>query len=201
MAGVTEEQLAVAKVYSSAMVALAEKVGETDNLLTELEELAALVEKSPELKRFFLTPTVDEDKRSQSIEKIFRGRMSDLLVNALQILNRKNRLDLLPAVIQAYRDEHRERAGHVEVFVRSAVPLSDEQRRELSDAVKRNVDSEPDLIESIDEGLIGGLVIQIGDRKLDTSVARKIRRIADVIHERSGKELARTNNYVTEPLA
>jgi len=198
MASVTEEQLAVAQVYSSAMIALAEKVGETDNLLSELEELSSLIERTPELERFFMIPIVDEEARGKSIEKIFRGRMSDLLVNSLQILNRKNRMSLIHAVIKAYRHEHRKRAGHVEVFVRSAVPLTDEQRQDLREAVKRQTDSVPDLIETVDDSLIGGLIVQIGDRKLDTSVARKLRRFADILHQRSGQELARTEAYVTE---
>lgn len=196
MASVTEEQLAVAQVYSSAMIALAEKVGETDNLLSELEELSSLIERTPELERFFMIPIVEEEARAKSIEKIFRGRMSDLLVNSLQILNRKNRMALIHAVIKAYRHEHRKRAGHVEVFVRSAVPLTAEQRRELTEAVKQQTDSVPDLIETVDDSLIGGLIVQIGDRKLDTSVAQKLRRFADILHKRSGQELARTEAYV-----
>ena len=98
MSTADDTQLAVAAVYSRALLALARERGEEDALLDELTQVADYLARTPAFIDFLGSPLVDGDARQQVIEKAFRGRASDLLVDGLQVLNRKERLGLLAAV-------------------------------------------------------------------------------------------------------
>ena len=110
MPSVSDKEITVARVYSGAMLRLAEAKGEADSLLGELDELVG----------FLSSPMIDPDLRKGSLEKLFRGKVSDLLVDSLQILNEKVRLDLIRAVAQTYRADHAElRGGPASVALRN----------------------------------------------------------------------------------
>ena len=96
MANVTDKEIAVARVYSSSMLQLAEARGEADDLLAELLALSRQLEKNPEFESVLSSPRIDAKARETTLEKIFRGRVSALLVDSLQLLNRKERLGRLP---------------------------------------------------------------------------------------------------------
>ena len=131
MAKADDKEMAVAQVYSRAMHDLATSRGEADELADELDELAAFVEGNEALATFFSTPLLDSGDRGESLERMFRGKASDLLVDSLQVINRKERLDLLGAIAEAYHLRHQQHLGQVDVHVATAVPLSPALRRRL----------------------------------------------------------------------
>lgn len=198
MADVSDKELALAKVYAESVFALAEEKGAGDSLLEELTDLVAYLDKDPDLDRFLSSPMVDAEVRRAMIEKAFRGRASDLLVDTLQVLNRKERLPILRALAESYRIAHEERRGCVDVHVRTAAPLPDWLRARLTAAAERLAGRRPELIEEVDDSVIGGVVVQIGDRKIDASVATRLRHLAEALHERASHEIHSGRAYVEE---
>jgi F-type H+-transporting ATPase subunit delta len=173
------------------MLALAERRGEADELREELAAVAAQVEHDPAFRAFLTTPRVDSTARARALERIFRNRASDLLVDSLQVLNRKGRIGLLPAIAAAYGEAHDRLRKRVEVDIASAVPLTDAQRQALRAAVARRSGLEAILEETIDPALIGGMVIRIGDQKADASVATKIHALGQALLARASREIQR----------
>ena len=189
MAGRSDEGLAIARVYASAMLRLAEAQGEIDFLLAELQDIAARIGENGELATFLSSPTVDRETRRKVIEKLFRGKHSDLFVDSLQVLNRKGRLGLIQSVAEAYavaREEHR---GLVRVKVRTATPMTAELRAGLKQVAGRYTGKEADLVETLDESLIGGLVVQIGDEKFDGSVRTRLKRLGETLSNLASHEV------------
>jgi F-type H+-transporting ATPase subunit delta len=189
MSSFNDKSLAIAKVYASAMIELAEQRGEGDDLGAELSKLAALVRENEDFRSFVEDPLADPDQRRESLEKVFRGRASELLVDSLQVLNRKGRIGILPAIAEVYDallDALRQR---VEVSVTSAVQLSDAQRRDLSAAVKTQTGRDARFLERVDGALLGGMVVQIGDRKIDTSVATRLQGLSAALLTRASREI------------
>src|SRR4029434_4297416 len=92
MAKMDTRDLAVGRLYAEAMLDLAEEQGQSDALLEELKDLAGSLDQSPKLEHFLASPLVDEEGRARVIEELFRGQASDLLVDSLQVINRKERL-------------------------------------------------------------------------------------------------------------
>jgi F-type H+-transporting ATPase subunit delta len=153
-----------------------------------------LAESAP-FRDFLTNPAIDGDERSTSIERMFRGRTHDLVVDTLQVMNRKGRIALVPAMAVAYRAAHDELAGRVEVRVTSAVPLSDDQRRRLASAIESGSGLTATLVESVDPGVVGGLVVVVGDRKADASVATKLRNLSEALRSRASRQL-RSGSHV-----
>ena len=90
------------------------------------------------------------------------------------MLNHNNRLDLLAAIVAAYRDLLDKRAGRIRVMVRTAVPLSEAQKNELRQTLAASLHKEPILILRTDPDLLGGMVVQVGDKVYDTSVRARL---------------------------
>ncbi len=196
MAGATDKELALAKVYSKSMLDLAESQGQADELLDELHELADMLDNNAQLDAFMSSPTVDVAARAQTLEEAVRGKASDLLVDSLQVLNRKGRLGLLSAVCESYRLAHAELRNIVDVYVTTAVPLSDILRGKLREVAAKFAGKAAELVERVDESVLGGLTMRIGDKKLDTTVAMQLRQISEAMKERASQEVHGGKAYV-----
>jgi F-type H+-transporting ATPase subunit delta len=191
MPRVDDQQLAVASVYSRALLELARENGQEDDLLEEIQGVARVLEENQDLASFFDSPVVDAEARRKVIDQALRGRLSDLLVDALQVLNRKDRLGLLPAVAEGYRRAHRDAKGIIEVAVKSALPLSEPQRAELRRQVTAVTGREAQFVENVDPSILGGLVVQFGDQKIDASVASRLKDLSQRLLERGAREVLR----------
>lgn len=184
-----DQQMPVARVYSDALLQLARNKGMEEELMEELDELTAMLGDRSDLRTLFESPVVDVGKREQSLETMFRGRASDLLVDALQVLNRKRRLGLVPTIAEAYRRSYNELHRRIDVSVTTAVPLSDAQRDRLRGKIREQTDREPTLRESVDPDLLGGMVVRIGDRKLDSSLTTRLEALSGALLARGSREV------------
>jgi F-type H+-transporting ATPase subunit delta len=196
MAGVEDQQGGVAQVYAEALLALAEERGVADQVLEELGDLADLAVRDGAFETFLVSPLVEPEARARTFEKLLRGRASDLLVDALQVVNRKGRLELLPEIANAYRQAHRRLRGRVQVFVASAVPLTDALRAKLREAAARYAGKTPELVESVDPQLLGGMVVRVGDERIDSSVKTRLRDLSGALLRRASQEVQSGSRYV-----
>lgn len=198
MSKADDKQVAVAQVYSRAMHDLAVSQNEADSLADELTELAAYLEQDDALATFLASPLIDPDDRAKSLERLFRGKASDLLVDSLQVINRKGRLGILGAVAESYHLLHQEHLGRVDVHVSTAVELSPATRERLESVLQKYSGRQPQLIEQVDPSLIGGIVLKVDDQKIDASVIHQIGRLRRALRERSEHEIHRSRRAAAE---
>lgn len=189
MAKRDEKNQHIARIYSQSLLALADKAGASEVLRDELLDLVALLDDNPRLRDFFESPLVDTEARTSMLERTLRGRASDLLVDGLQVINRHGRLALVDTIAEAYRTDFQARTGHVDVEVVTAVPLSDAQRRAIAESVEATDGRKADLVESVDPSLLGGMIVRVGDRKIDTTVAKDLRTVRAQLAERAAREI------------
>ncbi|HEV3455305.1 MAG TPA: ATP synthase F1 subunit delta [Thermoanaerobaculia bacterium] len=198
MANDYSREAGVARVYARAMLDLAAAQGQEDELLAELQALGEAVAGDPELAAFLASPLVSGEARAEVLEKVFRRRASDLLVDALEVINRKGRLGLLPAIVEAFRGEYRELRGLVDARVTSAVPLSQAQRTSLAAALAKLTGKQPELIERVDPSILGGLVVEVAGEKSDSSLSSRLRDVAMHLAQRAALELHRGTRLVED---
>ena len=187
-ARLSQQDIEIARVYAGAALGLAEKGDLADRLLEETQGLVALLDESPELEMVMGSPLVDIDERRELIDKLFQGQIDETLVDTLQVMNRKGRSGLVRALAEAYRQEYNELEGQVEASVSTAVPLTAEMKQRLEDVVSRITGKTVLLTERIDESLIGGMVLHVGDARMDTSVAKDIREMEWKLMDRASRE-------------
>lgn len=195
MPKVEEGAVAIADVYAQSLYALADERGQADAIFEEFNDLIRYLEGDAVFASYLADARVDSDQRKAMLEKVFRGRMSDLLLDALQVLNAKDRLGILAVVYERFRVVHEEKRGEVEVHVTTARPLTDELRAKVSAAVRQRTSKTARLIETTDPDILGGLIMRIGDTKIDTSVANHLRRVRDAFKARASQEIHGGRSY------
>lgn len=193
-----EDALMVADVYAEALLKEAEERGELDAVAAELADLIAYMDRERDFNAFLTAETVDDEPRRESLERLFRGRMSDLLLNLLQVLNNRDRLGLLRAVARCVQLRMEARRDQQEVTVRTAMPLDDRMRELVRRTVSSHIGKEALLIEAVEPELIGGMVLQIGDVQVDASVAARLLDMRKRLRERATAEVHRGEQYVAE---
>src|SRR3972149_4526163 len=131
MSSGSDREVGIGKVYATAMLNLARSSGQAESLRDELANVASLLDGQPAFEAFLSSPTVESETRKRTIEKVFRGRVSDIFVDSMQVLNGKERLGVIRSIAEAYQLLHEEMSGRIEVNLRPATPLSNALRSRL----------------------------------------------------------------------
>lgn len=196
MASVDERQREVGRLYGEVILHVAEQQGQAEALRDELAELVRYLDRTPELEQLFSSPLIEEGPLAKVIEKAFRGKASDLLVDSLQVINHKGRLGSLRAIAAEYRAALLKQGGWIDVHVRTAVPLTDALRARLITAVAAATSRKPVLIEHVDPSVVAGLVIEIEGRKIDASLASRLHQLTGALLARASREIQSGKAYV-----
>jgi F-type H+-transporting ATPase subunit delta len=185
-----ETSVTVARNYAEALVNVADKDGQVDAALDELDEFVAdLLGPDRPYARVLTSPTIPTADKDRILSEAFRDQASPLLLRFLRVLNQHGRLALLPQVARLARDLWDRRQNRVHVTVRSAVPLDDSQQAALRERLGRMVAATPIVHWRVDPELIGGLVVQVGDQVYDTSIRDRLRQLRRRLVEEKAHEL------------
>jgi ATP synthase F1 delta subunit len=199
MTSFTDEVMAIADVYAASLLQLAKEKGEQDEVAAEFRDLIDYLKEHPDFDTFMTSATIDDDPRRDTLEKIFRGRMNDLLLNLLQVLNNRRRLDLVHAVYRAVELRIEEEHHQQEVMVETAAPLPDDLRARLKEALTQRMGKEALLIETVRPELIGGVVLHVKDKRLDASLVTKLRLVRQRLTHRTTVEIHKSEGqYMIE---
>jgi F-type H+-transporting ATPase subunit delta len=181
-AGVRQSRLA--RVYAEALLVAASKESpeRAEEAGAELAAFVHDVSAKPQVGAFLTSPAVGKKKKAAALDPALKGHASELLRGLVGVLAQNNRLDLLGGVSAAYRRLLDERAGRVPVKVTSAVELSDAQKAALAANLKKLLgDQEPVLDVRVNPDLLGGLVVQVGDQVIDTSVRSRLQSLRTLL--------------------
>jgi F-type H+-transporting ATPase subunit delta len=169
----------VSKRYAHALFGAAQVEKAIDSMLADLEALEAMLTKDPRLLRFLESPReLDESKRDM-IEKLFRGRTTDLFIRLLILLLRKKRVAYLLDVIRAYRELVEEDMGIAEARVTTAVPLPTDLSERLRVELERLFDRKVRIRPRIDPRVIGGFFVVIEGKIIDRCIRTELQRLRD----------------------
>jgi F-type H+-transporting ATPase subunit delta len=185
----------IAEIYAEALLNAADKKGQVEAVLDELDSLIRdLFGADPHFEAFLASSAIGRDPKAQVLRSVFEGRASEVFANFLMVLNHHERLDLLRPILTAARDLYDQRARRLRVQVRSAVPLPDDQRDRLLHELRHTFHLEPVLQTQVDPDLLGGLVVRVGDWVYDTSVRTQLDTIRNQLIARSTYEIQSGRN-------
>lgn len=198
MSSAAYERSAVARLYARALLELTETDGTTDEVLAELTGLAELVSRGDETLTFLESPLVKPESRTRLFEEVLRGKVQDVTVDTLQVMNRRERAGLVPELAQAFLAEVDALRAVDVARVVSAVPLSAEQGRSLAATIEKKTSRKVRLQEQVDPEILGGLIVQLRDFKYDHSVAREMRVLHDQLLDRASHEIVKSREDSAE---
>jgi F-type H+-transporting ATPase subunit delta len=109
--------------------------------------------------------------------------LGEMTANTLRLMASKRRLFTLPQLIRNLRALIAEEKGEISAEVVSAKPLSDAQKEKLSAALKQNAGKDVKLNATVDESLIGGLIVKLGSKMIDTSIRARLNALQNTMKE------------------
>jgi F-type H+-transporting ATPase subunit delta len=184
-----EESLALASVYADALLEAAGERGEAEQVADELGDLVAYMDRDMSFDAFLRSAAVDDDPRRESLERLFRGRMNDVLLNCLQVMNNRWRLGLVRALQRCVQLRMEAKHNEQEVTVETAVPLTDRLRDDIKALIGSYIGKTVLLIEKVEPDLIGGMVLYINDIQIDASLTSAMKTLRQRLTDRATEEI------------
>jgi F-type H+-transporting ATPase subunit delta len=165
---------AVAKRYASAYLDVATESGSLDPIGKDLHDLERLFASSEAFTAFVEHPLISSEQQTACIEKIFGKAAFPLTENLFALLIKRERLDILPDVVRIGLELWQEAKGILPVNVVSASELQADQKAALVKKLGEQTGKQIKLFTRVDESLIGGFLLRIGDQVEDHSLATKL---------------------------
>ncbi len=170
--------------YANALIELADEAGAVDQVAGDLDGVMAMISASADLSRFMKSPVITADEQARTLDAVMpQLNVSALTANFLRLLAKNRRLSSLGDMAQAYRALVQQQRGAAVAEVISADPLSKEQTDALKSALKISTGKDIDVRSTVDSGLIGGLIVKLGSRMIDTSLKTKLNQLKITLKE------------------
>ena len=168
----------VSKTYGDALFELAVEENKSDLLLEEALGVKQLLIENDEFVKMMNHPQISREEKENVIENVFKGRVSDDMAGFLALLVQNGRFAELEAVLDYFIAKIKEYKKIGVAYVVTPLPLSDKQKNDVVDKLLATTGYETmEMNYDIDESLIGGMTIRVGDRVIDSSVKSKLEKL------------------------
>jgi F-type H+-transporting ATPase subunit delta len=175
VAGEKAHETGLAGRYANAVFELAQEQGKVDRVAEDFAALKSMIADIPEFARLVRSPLLGHEDQTRALKPVLENAGADALtIKFLLTLAGKRRLFALDQVIAAYDRLVARLKGEVQAEVVSAHALSAAQTAELKSVLKEKLGREPRLDTKVDPTLLGGLVVKVGSRMIDSSLRTKL---------------------------
>ena len=174
----------IAARYAKAVYELAKEGKAVKKIEGDIGTLQSAMAESADFNALIHSPVYSRDEQADAISAISKkAGLSDLMGNTLALMAQKRRLFVLPQLIQALRDIIAEDKGEVTADVTSAKALTKAQSESLAKTLKARLGKDVTVNASVDESLIGGLIVKVGSKMIDTSIRSKLSSLQNAMKE------------------
>jgi F-type H+-transporting ATPase subunit delta len=168
--------------YAAALFELARDERQLDAVERDLATLARMLEASPDLRRLVRSPVLTTDDQAKGLNALLaQAGIAGLAGNFVNLIVRNRRLFALADMIKAFRALLARERGEVSADVASAHPLTPEQMQALSDTLRASIGKNVSIQTRVDPNLLGGLVVKVGSRMIDSSLRTKLNNLKVVM--------------------
>ena len=160
--------------YAKALLSLS---NEQDNLIDSYNDMLLLDDicsKSKELSLLLKSPIVKTDHKLKIFDQIFTDKLSRISMDFLNIIIRKRRESIVPEIAKSFIRLYKTKNNISTATITTATPISEELRDQIIHYIKSHTKNTVELKEMIDENIIGGVVVRMGDKQLDASISTEI---------------------------
>lgn len=165
----------ISKTYGDALFTLSVEENKTDDFVEEINALLVILAENPEFKSLLTHPRIPVNEKVDVIKEVFSGCISEELVGFFALIVKKGRYANIDEILQYFLDAAKELKGIGVAYVITPFVLEDSQKKAVEDKLLETTNyNTMEMNYSIDESLIGGMQIRIGDRVVDSSIRTKI---------------------------
>jgi len=161
--------------YATALYELADEAKALDQVAEDLRSITRMIAESADFNRMIRSPVISRTAQGAAINEILsKAGASDLTRKFAGVLASNRRLFVLPDIIEGYLSILAGRRGEMTAQVTSALPLTQRQLTELEATLRKSMGGKVTVESRVDAGLLGGLVVRIGSRMVDSSLRTKL---------------------------
>ena len=172
--------------YATALFELAEGANSLDATASDLANVSALINESDDLRRLVLSPVFSADEQGRAIAAVLeRAGIKGLVANFIGLVIHNRRLFALPDMIRGFNAMLAVKRGELTADVTSAHALNDAQIQSLKASLKSATGRDVQINDTVDASLLGGLVVKVGSRMIDSSLKTKLNSLKLAMKEAS----------------
>jgi F-type H+-transporting ATPase subunit delta len=174
----------IAERYATAVFELAQEAGDLKGLEADVDALSAALTESADLRALIGSPVYSREDQTNAVAALARAMgLSATVAGTLGLMAGRRRLFVLPQLVQSLRARIAEAKGEVTADVIAAAALTAAQSRALADTLSKSFGKAVKLNVAVDERLIGGLVVKVGSKMIDTSIRAKLASLQNAMKE------------------
>jgi F-type H+-transporting ATPase subunit delta len=173
----------VAIRYAKALLATAQDQQAVDQVADDMESVYTTLENSQELKAVLASPVISAELKGDTLKAIF-GKVSPVVKTFLALVAENNRANYLDGVALKYKQLYQELQGKQEAEVTTAVPLTPALEKVVMEKIKTLTDKKVELVSTVDQDIIGGFILRMGDQQFDASVANQLQSLEHKLSNR-----------------
>ena len=164
--------------YGSALYDLASERKCIDDIVNDFNLIEKVMKDSSKLRNVLRSPLVNSDEKLNILIKIFsQSNLNNLTITFLKVLDNNKRISNLLSMILKFKKINSEKRGDIAANVTSADELSEEEKNNISNQLKNTLGQKLSLNFDVDKDIIGGLIVKVGSKMIDTSIANKINKL------------------------
>lgn len=169
--------------FAKALKELALEQGVLEKVRDDMKLIHSVCVNNHDFAVLLKSPIVKTDKKQSILAEVFKGKISKLTELFIQLLASKRRESYLDAIAEEFVKQYKEHKKILSAVVTTAFGLDEELRKKVLAVVKDGGHSEVELIEKTNDKLIGGFTLQVGDKRVDASIAKQIRKLSQSFSE------------------
>lgn len=164
--------------YAKSLIDLANEKNQVEPVYKDMLFLQMLCKESRDFLVLLRSPIVKADKKGAIVDAVTKGKIGELTAAFNRLLINKGRESNLPEIITSFIDQYKQQKGIHTVKLTTAVPVSEDMKNQIIGQVQKQTNmNNIDLKASVNEEIIGGFVLEIGDQLIDASVAYDLNKI------------------------
>jgi ATP synthase F1 delta subunit len=166
----------IARVYAQALFDAAKTAKKLDPIREQLGQFAEALDENRDLAVFFFSPYFSSEEKRQGIARAISGGEPEL-INFLELLAEKHRMPAIFRIRKRYEELWAEENKLLDVTVTSAVELDKKIAERIGGEIEKQTGHKVELTSTVDEGILGGIVLQVGNMVLDASLRNRLEQL------------------------
>ena len=168
----------ISERYGAALYDLASEKKCIDDILNDFGLVQKALKESSELRQVIKSPLVNSDEKLNILLKLFsKANLHNLTTTFLKVLDNNKRISNIASIILQFKKINSEKRGDITADITSANILSDDEKNNITNQLKKSLGEKLSLNFDVDEDIIGGLIVKVGSKMIDTSIANKINKL------------------------
>ena len=163
--------------YAKSLIELAKEQNVLDEVYGDMKLFTAVIEENRVFAVMLKNPIINHDKKRNVLHALFDKRMNKLSILAFDLITKKNRESILAEISTEFQVQYNAFKGLQVADITTTIELDDELRKKFNELVEEISGKKASLNEIIDDNIVGGFILNVGDRRLDQSIKTQLNNI------------------------